>query len=249
MRRSFCSLWLLAVALLAAQTVGAAAGSRIVFDDPLFDFGTIYQGDPVAHTFRFKNAGDAPLKLLAVHDSCGCTTTSASAKEVAAGGAGELTVAVHTALLRDKILKHVYVDTDDPATPRATLTLEGFVRREVDVLPTGVYLGSVPVGQSTAREVEIRPLEVKSFRILAVASDKEAIRVSQPEPITDGRGGYRLTITLRAQPKPVQVITFVRVRTTLQHAKEVEIPVYGRVFAQPSRPPEPPPGPATPERK
>jgi hypothetical protein len=247
MRRSVHILGFLALALLAAQAIGAATGPRLVLDDPVFDFGTIYQGDPVTHAFRLRNAGDALLKLQAVRDSCGCTTSSASAQEIAPGATGEVTVALHTALLRDQVLKHVYVDTDDRATPRATLTLEGFVKREVDILPAGVYLGSVPVGQSAAREVEIRPLEVKSFRILRVASDKEAIQVSDPQPIADQRGGYRLTITLQAQPEPVRLITIVKIRTTLPHARELEIPVYGRVFAPASRPQGPPPGPPAPK--
>lgn len=57
------------------------------------DFGQIIEGATVSYTFRFKNTGTAPLKLLRVKASCGCTTPSYTEQEVAPGEEGFVQVA------------------------------------------------------------------------------------------------------------------------------------------------------------
>ena len=45
----------------------------LFFPDTLFNFGFIDEGDTIDHTFRFLNNGTAPLEILDVKVSCGCT--------------------------------------------------------------------------------------------------------------------------------------------------------------------------------
>lgn len=35
----------------------------ILIDEPVFDFGSLYEGDPVVHTFVIRNKGDADLVI------------------------------------------------------------------------------------------------------------------------------------------------------------------------------------------
>ena len=56
--------------------------------EPEFDFGKIEQGTVAKHTYKFKNTGDAPLKLTRVKASCGCTTPNWSKEEIAPGEEG-----------------------------------------------------------------------------------------------------------------------------------------------------------------
>lgn len=87
-----------AVLLCAPQGFLRAQGSRpvaevISFDDKIHDFGDVLIGDgPVSHTFRFRNTGDADLKILNVISSCGCTTPLWPAEPVAPGAEGEISV-------------------------------------------------------------------------------------------------------------------------------------------------------------
>jgi hypothetical protein len=46
---------------------------EIVFDYLVYDYGTIYEGDPGECEFKFKNTGKEPLVLSNVYSSCGCT--------------------------------------------------------------------------------------------------------------------------------------------------------------------------------
>jgi hypothetical protein len=43
------------------------------FEEDVFEFGSISQGEKVSHSFRFKNTGDADLVINKVEGSCGCT--------------------------------------------------------------------------------------------------------------------------------------------------------------------------------
>lgn len=61
-------LLLLAFACVQAQSEG------IKFDDVKHDFGTVYKGAPVEHTFSFTNVSGKDVSLVSVKASCGCTT-------------------------------------------------------------------------------------------------------------------------------------------------------------------------------
>ena len=60
------------------------------------DFGEIKQGETVKYVYRFKNTGEAPLKLTRVKASCGCTTPSWSQKPIPPGEEGFIEVAFNS---------------------------------------------------------------------------------------------------------------------------------------------------------
>lgn len=43
------------------------------FENDIFDFGRISQGEKRSHSFRFRNDGEADLVITKVEGSCGCT--------------------------------------------------------------------------------------------------------------------------------------------------------------------------------
>ncbi len=46
---------------------------EIKFDEEIFDFGKISQGEKVSHAFYFKNVGGKSLVITSANGSCGCT--------------------------------------------------------------------------------------------------------------------------------------------------------------------------------
>ncbi|PWJ40750.1 DUF1573 domain-containing protein [Sediminitomix flava] len=56
-----------------AQEQEASKGPKIYAMPSTHDFGDIYQGDKVSHTFEIENQGTAPLLLSNVKTTCGCT--------------------------------------------------------------------------------------------------------------------------------------------------------------------------------
>ncbi len=49
------------------------AMAKMTFENPIFDFGIVNEGDIVKHTFHYKNTGRKPLMLKVAHSTCGCT--------------------------------------------------------------------------------------------------------------------------------------------------------------------------------
>lgn len=75
----------------AVATTQEGAG-RMEFEEEVFNFGTIKEGEVVEHVFKFKNTGDFPVVLAQVSASCGCTTPTYTSTPVKPGESGEISV-------------------------------------------------------------------------------------------------------------------------------------------------------------
>ena len=76
-------------------TPAAPVGPTTVmaFTETTFDFGTVNEGEKVAHTYKFKNTGNEPLILSDAKGSCGCTVPNDWPREaIAPGASGKFTV-------------------------------------------------------------------------------------------------------------------------------------------------------------
>src|SRR5690606_34200408 len=62
------------------------------FEEEIFDFGTITQGEKVTHTYKFKNTGDNDLLIVSAKGSCGCTVPKWPKEPIAPGATGNIEV-------------------------------------------------------------------------------------------------------------------------------------------------------------
>jgi hypothetical protein len=74
-----------------------ADGPVLTLEKNTHDFGDIYQGDVVEHTFKFTNTGNQPLLITNIQTSCGCTTPTWPRDPIMPGGKGELKVGFNSA--------------------------------------------------------------------------------------------------------------------------------------------------------
>lgn len=73
-------------------------GAVISWEEKTHDFGNIFQGDKVEHTFYFSNSGNEPLIITNVQVSCGCTTPKGWPRDpIPPGAKGEITVSFNSA--------------------------------------------------------------------------------------------------------------------------------------------------------
>ena len=66
--------------------------TTIAFEESVFDYGKINEGEKVRHVYKFKNTGNKPLIITDAKGSCGCTVPQYSKEPVAPGAEGEINV-------------------------------------------------------------------------------------------------------------------------------------------------------------
>lgn len=66
--------------------------AKIIFPQPVFDFGDIDDKNIVSHTFEFTNAGKVPLIISHVRGNCGCTVPHWPKDPIAPGAGGKIEV-------------------------------------------------------------------------------------------------------------------------------------------------------------
>jgi len=107
--------------------------TTIEFENNLYDFGSITQGEKVTHTFNFTNTGDADLVIVSAKGSCGCTVPEWPKEPIAAGQSGVIKVVFNSEGKKGKQHKRVsIVANTEPATSAVTLKGEVIVP-EADV--------------------------------------------------------------------------------------------------------------------
>ena len=77
-------------------TQDAANKPRITFSGTEYDFGTIRYGGNAVHYFVFSNMGPAPLAIINVRSSCGCTVPEWPRAPVRPGAKDSLRVEYNT---------------------------------------------------------------------------------------------------------------------------------------------------------
>ncbi len=71
--------------------------AEIVFEVEEFDFGTIKQGEKVAFSFNFENAGKDPLIISNAQGTCGCTVPEWPKGPISKNGRGTIHVEFNSA--------------------------------------------------------------------------------------------------------------------------------------------------------
>lgn len=117
--------------LIIAGCNNRPATPKIELSVTYFDMGDIYPDkEKRSEIFYLKNAGGAPLKIISVSTSCGCTEAELESNEIAPGKQTKLTViydpSVHPGLV-GKIKRIIYVQSNDPLHEEIELELVGNV--------------------------------------------------------------------------------------------------------------------------
>jgi hypothetical protein len=135
-------------------TATAGSPGEIELSASEFDFGTIPNTGPVSRTFQVRNVGRGELEISGVSTSCGCTTAEVSTRRLPPGAASDLTV-TYDPQVHDgetgQFMRVVYVRSDDPDTPEASLTVR------VTVVQPGKGGEASPTSGSSLYQVFVCP--------------------------------------------------------------------------------------------
>jgi hypothetical protein len=125
---------LLAIACVAFSFAQAQTQDTTVrFNETVHNFGDIPQGVPASWSFEFTNTGTAPVTVLSVQASCGCTASDWTKEPIAPGAKGFVKATYNAAAL-NAFNKHLTVKTD--STPDTILLyIKGTVNAPVAPAP------------------------------------------------------------------------------------------------------------------
>ncbi|MFH1320818.1 MAG: DUF1573 domain-containing protein [Bacteroidota bacterium] len=81
----------------ASGTEKNKAKPEIKFENEIYDFGKIIQGEKVTYSYMFNNTGDADLIISAVSASCGCAVPTWPKNPIAPGSEGYINIIFNSA--------------------------------------------------------------------------------------------------------------------------------------------------------
>ncbi|MBA3961955.1 MAG: DUF1573 domain-containing protein [Chthoniobacterales bacterium] len=149
--------------------------------------------------FKYKNAGDKPVKITGVKPSCGCTTAALGKDVVAPGESGEITATFHIGDRVGAQTKTIHVTTDEAGDQGTVLTLKADVPQVLIVAPTFLYWAkNQPL---TPRTIEAKvggDFAVTKLKIDSTDKDVEAVAEQVPN-----EKSFRITVTPKPGNRPI----------------------------------------------
>lgn len=100
--------------------------AKIKFEEKVFNFGEVMEGELVSHIYHFTNVGKAPLVISNARSTCGCTVPEWPKDPIEPGKHGTIEVKFNTNGKRNNQRKPIYITANTyPAT--SEVYLEGMV--------------------------------------------------------------------------------------------------------------------------
>lgn len=125
---------------------GPASMARITPEK--WDFGEVELTDVVTHSFRLVNAGGEDLQIRDVTTSCGCTSATISSMLLGPGDGADVVVTYSPGHHQSygPVLRYVYIDSNDPVSPRLRVEITADVVRGSTGSATRVGPAGAPNG-------------------------------------------------------------------------------------------------------
>jgi hypothetical protein len=259
MKTTLCrTIVLMTLALTSGFTFAAETPAptvkapKIQFDSTMFDFGKIVASDKLVGSFKFKNVGNADLKLDSPQASCDCTEAKVRPDTVAPGESGVVTYSIKMdhAVTGERFIK---VHCNDPENPDTQLTVQLDYTPLFETTPPKLEVLLRPGKDSVQTSFVVNRMDGKALGIDPITTSQEWI-TAEFDPTYDAgtsspfdankkgpESSGRIIVTIR---RPANAPTFIKEKIELwngqqaEHsAKTVEITgqIQGELTADPAR--------------
>jgi hypothetical protein len=222
-----------------AQTTPASAvnslpattnsGPRIVFADPVFDFGRVESGKIVNHDFAFTNVGDQVLIIRDVRPACGCTTvTNWTSKPVPPGKSDSIPILFNTGGMAGPIGKFLKVISNDPTQPEFVVRFNATIWKPIDAVPQIAVFNFGP------------DFQTNQTRIIRIVSNiEEPVTLSEPvctnssfrgelKTVREGKE-FELYVTVLPPLGPGSLTVPITLKTSSPKMQQVTVTAYATV--------------------
>ena len=143
-----------------------------------FDFGNIYKGSKAIQIMLVKNIGKDTLDITDITTQCGCTATMISQRRLAPTETGKLSITFNPGNYPGKVTKHVYISSNDPATPKDTIEFYANVMNALTIAPEALSFNISKGDTAYERTVTITNPNQQAIKILSVTTKFDQIKTT-----------------------------------------------------------------------
>jgi len=222
----------------AASTESDEKAPRLTIVEPVKDYGTIPRGDKLEWGFVVKNTGDTDLQIISAKPGCGCTVADFD-KVIKPGQTGKVTAHVDTTAFAGPIAKTVTLETNDPNTPTAQLTLKAIVQPFVEAYPAGFVRFNLLQGDADTQNVTLYSEEETPFEIEKIEVPGDGVKATfakiekKNDIVPAGKAGqnqWKVAITVGGPDAKIGPLADkIRIITNSKHQPEYTISISGVV--------------------
>jgi hypothetical protein len=147
---------------------------QIKFANTVYDCNEMKPNSKNIATYTFTNVGKGKLKILDIQKTCGCTVPELVKREYEPGESGTIKVEYESTKVAGPVLKHLFVMSDDPNSPRVEITLKGVIVLKVEYEPkTLQFLYDMP--EANMPSVVIYSKDNKAFAVKGMESTDNTV--------------------------------------------------------------------------
>lgn len=243
-KRFFATALTFALAIAAPLAVAQEkastdqGGPKLSVVEPMKDFGTVPKGQVLDWSFELRNTGTKDLEVISAKPACGCTVADFD-KVIKPGQKGKVTAHVDTTNFSGPIAKAVTLETNDPNTPSAQVTITAVVKPYVDAYPAGYVRYNMLQGETDKQTVTLYSEDEQPFEITKIEAPQDWIKVEYkkaegndvvPKVGRAGQNQYKFDITVGGPDVKVGPLAEkVKIYTNSKFQPEVSLSISGIV--------------------
>ena len=138
-----------------AAPVDPATAPRMEISAVDWDFGTVWQGEPLEKKFTIKNVGKSDL-TLSLKSSCGCTVPTKPKSPLPPGEETTFDITYNTKKRKGAANQTVTLTTNDPDKKVVQIRVHGDVKELIKLEPQdGIYFGQLYENSAETKSVKL----------------------------------------------------------------------------------------------
>jgi len=205
----------------------ATGTPKIVFAQPIHNFGELKPNAEVTHEYAFTNAGDGTLEIIRVQSTCGCAAVAPSKKLLAPGESSVIKITYHAGRTAGMSEKKILVYTNDPEQPESVLTIRAAIKTDLEFNPSYIRFDNIPIDQPAEASVFFMAKDPDAFKLTDLKADDPFLRCEWRRT-DDGRFELKVAFV----PEQVKadhrgyLNSTVRAKTNSESFPIIQLPVY-----------------------
>lgn len=196
---------------------------KLEFETVEHDGGTVWRGEVIRATFKFRNTGRVPVELDA-KPNCGCTVAKFD-RVVGPGESGAIEAEFDTASFSGRTTKHIDIISNSLDEKKPRLTIKSVIRPTFETVPNGPHTIGVSPGSSESYEFLVVPIENKVSRVMSIDSPNDGVKATLVADGGRSGEGQRIRVDVLPEFSEGRQYVSLTVKTDSKREKEFSIPL------------------------